>query len=169
MKLLFVCMGNICRSPAAEGIMKKHLENDQALADSVTVESAGTIGFHSGKPADERMRQAAASRGYHLDSIARQIQPEDFFEYDRIIAMDQENFYRLLLTENQLKESGDGDKIRARVQLLSDFLDDSWPTDVPDPYYGGADGFEYVLDMIEAACPTIRNDVRKSLSDPDPK
>lgn len=143
--ILFVCLGNICRSPTGEGVMK-HLVDQADLSDEITVDSAGTIGHHAGRPADQRMQQAAQSRGYDLQSRSRKIVFRDLEEFDLVIAMDRENLSDILLIESQPQ---------ANVKLLSSYLGDDWPSDVPDPYYGGAEGFEYVLDMIEAACPKI--------------
>ncbi|MDX1565588.1 MAG: low molecular weight protein-tyrosine-phosphatase [Phycisphaeraceae bacterium] len=148
--ILFVCMGNICRSPTGEGVMRKLLA-DRDLTDRVKIDSAGTISYHEGHPADARMRQHASARGYHLDSIARQVRHADFERFDLIVAMDRENHEDLMRRVP--------DEHREKIQLLSDFLDGDWPGDVPDPYYGGADGFERVLDMIEAACPKILESV----------
>ena len=147
-------MGNICRSPTAEGVFRKLLEKfnqETNKAASLTelgwlIDSAGTIGYHEGSPADHRMKTSAAKRGYHLDSISRKVVMDDFLKFDLIIAMDRDN-----LTD--LKSMANSE--RAEIRLLSDFLGDDWPTDVPDPYYGGADGFNYVVDMIESACPAI--------------
>lgn len=143
--VLFVCLGNICRSPAAEGVLQQKLR-ERGHGDSVLVDSAGTAGYHSGEPADTRMRQAAARRGYQLESLARQLEPNDITRFDLIVAMDRENFSNI-----QQLSTGPSPHIR----MLSDFLDDGWPRDVPDPYYGGDAGFEEVLDMIEAAAPRI--------------
>ena len=143
--ILFVCLGNICRSPTGEGVMK-HLVDQADLSEEITVDSAGTIGHHAGRPADQRMQQAAQSRGYDLQSRSRKIVFRDLEEFDLVIAMDRENLSDILLIESQPQ---------ANVKLLSSYLGDDWPSDVPDPYYGGAEGFEYVLDMIEAACPKI--------------
>ena len=140
--ILFVCMGNICRSPTGEGVMRKLVE-DRGMIDRVVVDSAGTIGYHQGHPADTRMRKHAAKRGYNLTSVARQIQPGDLDRFDLIIAMDSANHHDILgIARGQTNH----------VRLLSNFLDGDWPTDVPDPYYGGDEGFETVIDMIEAAC-----------------
>ncbi len=144
-RLLFVCLGNICRSPAAEGVMQKLLV-DRKLSDRFEVDSAGTSSFHIGEPADRRMRAAAARRGYDLTSRARMIHRRDFGEFDMVIAMDQNNLREL----RRYPEAASG-----RLCLLSDFLDESWPRDVPDPYYGGDEGFETVLDMLATACPKI--------------
>ncbi len=144
-RLLFVCLGNICRSPAAEGVMKQLLD-ERKLSDRLDVDSAGTSSFHIGEPADRRMREAAARRGIVLTSRARMIHRRDFTDFDWLIAMDQKNLREM----QSYPESA-----TAQVCLLSDFLDESWPREVPDPYYGGEEGFGKVLDMLEAACPVI--------------
>lgn len=144
-RVLFICLGNICRSPAAEGVMQS-LVNERKMSDVVDVDSAGTSGFHVGEPADKRMRAAAKRRGLELTSRSRVVTRRDFSEFDLLVAMDRKNYRELhLLTDTS------GDKIR----LLSDYLDPEWPREVPDPYYGGDDGFEEVLDMLEAACPSL--------------
>ncbi len=145
LRLLFVCLGNICRSPAAEGVMQKMLA-DRGLQARVQVDSAGTSSFHIGEPADSRMRSAAKSRGFELSSRARMIHRRDFAEFDLIVAMDHNNMREL----QSYPEAATG-----RVRMLSDFLEDAWPRDVPDPYYGGDEGFTTVLDMLQAACPQI--------------
>ncbi|QEG41651.1 low molecular weight protein-tyrosine-phosphatase [Roseimaritima ulvae] len=146
-RVLFVCLGNICRSPTGEAVLRQVAAAQNA---ELAIDSAGTIGAHAGEPADARMRQAASRRGYQLDSLARQVTRQDLRDHDLVIAMDRQNYNDLL---NLAGGAGD------RICMLSDFLDDlqDWPQDVPDPYYGGSDGFEYVLDMIEAACPQIIN------------
>ena len=144
-RILFVCMGNICRSPAGEGILSS-LIKQQERQHQFHIDSAGTIGFHAGKPADARMRQAASTRGYALTSQSRQIRANDLDEFDLVIAMDRDNLRDLVDLAGKPQD---------HIQLLSEFLDESWPRDVPDPYYGGLEGFDYVLDMIEAACPKI--------------
>ena len=143
--VLFVCLGNICRSPTGEGVFQ-HLVDEQDVADQFEIDSAGTAGYHVGGPADRRMRDHASRRGYDLTSRARKLSAADLEQFDLVIPMDREN----LQDTKRL-----ADHPVAEIKLLSEFLDDGWPTDVPDPYYGGADGFEYVLDMIEAACPKI--------------
>lgn len=145
--ILFVCLGNICRSPTGEGVFLQLLEQ-HGLEDQYVVDSAGTIGYHTGHAADERMQIAARKRGLQLLSRSRKITPADLENFDLVIAMDRDNFRDIGHVHTQPK---------SEVRLLSDFLGDDWPTDVPDPYYGGDAGFEYVLDMIEAACPTILN------------
>lgn len=151
--VLFVCMGNICRSPAGEGVFKAYVEA-QGMADAVDIDSAGTIGYHAGNPADARMRRAAAARGYDLTSVARQVTITDFSRFDLVVAMDRDNVQSIHRMMRGLPE---------QVCLLGSFLPGERgkvSPDVPDPYYGGADGFEGVLDMIEAACPAMLERVR---------
>lgn len=143
--VLFVCLGNICRSPTGEGVLL-HAIQQQGLESRCIVDSAGTSGYHVGQAADYRMRESAARRGYSLLSRSRQLTHQDMLEFDLVIAMDRENRLGIEAVNSQPS---------ARIHLLSDFLDDAWPIDVPDPYYGGDAGFEEVLDMIEAACPKI--------------
>ena len=139
--ILFVCLGNICRSPTGEAVMQHFLQQHGGKYD-LRVDSAGTIGYHTGNRADSRMRAAGEKRGYSFHSRSRKITPEDLETFDLVIAMDRENLSDILKVDAQPT---------AEVKLLSDFLDDSWPLDVPDPYYGGDEGFETVLDMIQAA------------------
>ena len=124
---------------------------ERGLMDEIVVDSAGTAGYHIGKRADSRMIEHASRRGYDLQSRARKLVADDLEKFDLVIAMDRANF-------------DDIDRLHseptAEVKMLSDFLGDDWPTDVPDPYYGGADGFEYVLDMIAAAVPKIIEHLR---------
>lgn len=142
--VLFVCLGNICRSPTGEGVLQ-HLVQQRGLEEKVFIDSAGTIGYHEGNAADRRMRKHAAKRGYDLQSRSRKIVANDLERFDLVIAMDRQNREDILSI----------DASTTNLKLMSDFLDDSWPVDVPDPYYGGSDGFETVLDMIEAGCPAI--------------
>lgn len=147
--VLFVCLGNICRSPAGEGLLQHSIDALEPQ-NSIEIDSAGTIGFHTGKPADHRMRSAALNRGVQLLSQSRKITIKDLHSFDLVIAMDRENLADI---QRMTPEP------TAELKLLSDFLGDDWPSDVPDPYYGGDEGFEYVLDMIEAACPSIINSI----------
>ncbi len=141
--VLFVCLGNICRSPTAEALMRR-LVDDTGLTEAIAVDSAGTGNYHVGERPDRRMREAAAERGVNLRGRARQIIPSDFERFDLVVAMDRSNLRDLRrLAGNR----------RDRVQLLSDFLPDGHPVDVPDPYYQGR--FDQVIDILDQACPQI--------------
>jgi len=140
--ILFVCWGNICRSPTAEGVFRKlvaHAERE----DEFDIDSAGTISHHSGQPADSRMQAAAAKRGYRLDSRSRCIEAEDFERFDLIITMDDSN----LRNVKAVDPGGSAEIVR-----MCDFCTQHEETEVPDPYYGGNAGFEQVLDILEDAC-----------------
>ena len=153
MRVLFVCMGNICRSPTAEGVMRRLLE-DAGLADRVEVESAGTGGWHIGEPPDERATVAARRRGITLAGAAQQVGPADFRRFDLLIAMDRGNLRELLAIAPD-------EEAAEKVRLLREFDPAaSGDLDVPDPYYGGDRGFETVLDMVEAACRGLLDELR---------
>jgi protein-tyrosine phosphatase len=146
MRILFVCLGNICRSPTAEGVMRR-LVRQEGLEDSIEIDSAGTGSWHVGASPDERATETARERGIVLEGAARQFTPEDFDSFDLILAMDEENLRDLLAL-------APGDEARAKVRLLREFdpaTDESTDLDVPDPYYGGDEGFEHVLDLVDAA------------------
>jgi len=143
-KILFVCLGNICRSPSAEGIMKSLVET-KGLQNSFFIDSAGTSGFHIGEPADKRMRMHARKRGYDLLSISRQLVAKDFSTFTMIIGMDEENMTDILRMSKRVHCTAE---IRRMVDFCTTFTD----RDVPDPYYGGEQGFEHVLDLLEDAC-----------------
>ncbi|MBN1515197.1 low molecular weight phosphotyrosine protein phosphatase [Candidatus Sumerlaeota bacterium] len=143
-KLLFVCLGNICRSPAAEGTMKRLVEQ-AGRQDEFFIDSAGTGRWHVGELPDERMQRAAAARGLLLDSRGRQIKAQDLESFDLILAMDSENYRNIL----DLDRTG---KYHDKVKMMLSYLDGDGPKDVPDPYYGGSDGFDRVLDLLEKAC-----------------
>jgi len=145
--VLFVCLGNICRSPTGEAVLKK-LADARGLSDQIRIDSAGTGSWHVGARADPRMRGAGAQRGYKLDSIGRQFTVEDFESFDLILAMDFENFNNLSVLD---PSGAHADKLK----LFCDFIPDSHIRDVPDPYYGGPDGFEKVIDLIEEGCHNI--------------
>ncbi len=140
--ILFVCMGNICRSPTAEGVFR-HFVQEAGLDDRIRIDSAGTHAYHTGEPADRRASAAAEQRGYSLADIrARRVQTKDFESFDYIIAMDRLNQVTLV----DQADTEHHDKIRLFLEFASVPEDD-----VPDPYYGGAAGFERVLDLVETA------------------
>lgn len=149
----FVCLGNICRSPAAQGVMES-LVRTRGLVDKISIDSAGTAGYHIGRPPDGRMLVSAHKRGYELASRAKQLDRSHLRSRTLILAMDRENLRDIL----SLVEG-----VPSHIKLFSDYLDDSWPRDVPDPYYGGEEGFEYVLDMLEAGCPRIMDELLKKI------
>ena len=143
LKILFVCMGNICRSPTAEGVFRAQLAA-RGLADRVSADSAGTHGYHTGAAPDPRTQQAARRRGYELSRLsARAVRDEDFVSFDLIAAMDRDN---LAWLESRCPEDH-----RHKLALLLEFAPELKVSEVPDPYYGGPQGFEHVLDLIEMA------------------
>lgn len=143
MKILFVCLGNICRSPSAEAVLRT-IAAQEAPDLAIEVDSAGTAGYHTGDPPDARSQEAAGRRGYDMSSLrARVVEPEDFERFDLILAMDEKN----LATLQQLAPAA----YRERVRLFLEFAPDSGMDEVPDPYYGGPVGFEHVLDLVEEA------------------
>jgi len=142
--ILFVCLGNICRSPSAEAVMNKLLK-DNNFGDSISVDSAGTIDYHEGEQADARMRVYAEKRGYNLNSIARKFNPDtDFEKFDYIITMDDNNF-------EEIKAFDLDNKFTKKIYRMADFSKNPEITEIPDPYYGGKEGFENVLDILEDA------------------
>ncbi len=145
--LLFVCLGNICRSPAAEGVFL-HLIASEGLEERFVVDSAGTGGWHVGNPADRRMRAAAERRGIHLPSRTRQIELADFTSFDRILTMDDDNFRNVRSLARELGER----PALARIEPMTSHCRVHQVSEVPDPYYGGEQGFEDVLDLLEDAC-----------------
>lgn len=153
-KVLFVCLGNICRSPAAEEIMRKLVE-DAGLEDSFVLDSAGLIDYHEGEPADGRMRAHAARRGYRLTHLSRPIKYDDFFDFDVIVGMDDRNI-------NKLRAMAPGLEEEQKVVRMTDYCRLKVVDHVPDPYYGGASGFENVLDILEDACAGLLDALRES-------
>jgi protein-tyrosine phosphatase len=143
-KLLFVCLGNICRSPSAEGIMN-HLIADRDLGDLIQCDSAGTSDYHVGAAPDTRMTQAARKSGVTLSGHSRQFEIVDFKTFDLILAMDQANYQSLTMLDRT-------DQFKDKVRLMCDFCQTFPDKDVPDPYYGGPDGFKYVIDLLTDAC-----------------
>lgn len=152
-KVLFVCMGNICRSPMAEGAFRRLLEHVD-LAEKVYVDSAGTHSYHIGSPPDTRSQATALGRGVDLRHLrARQVTAADLVEFDYVLAMDRDNFDHLLALgkERELR----------RVRLFLDFAPDLPEREVPDPYYGGSGGFERVMDLVEEAAQGLLIDIRE--------
>jgi protein-tyrosine phosphatase len=147
MKLLFVCMGNICRSPAAQGVMEKMVQN-AGVQDRVEIDSAGTINLHAGELPDSRMRQAAVRRGYPLSHRARQVRRSDLDAFDLVLVMDLGNLA-------DVESFADPRKHEGKVRLFGEFCTKHEETEVPDPYHGGSAGFEKVLDMMEDGCAEI--------------
>jgi protein-tyrosine phosphatase len=155
-KILIVCMGNICRSPTAEAVLRAKV-HEGGLDKHVIVASAGTHGFHAGEAPDARAVRAAKKRGYDMETIvARQVTKEDFAHYDLILAMDWEN-------HTQLQQLA-GRAFHHKIKLLMSFATEHESAIIPDPYYGGADGFETVLDYTEDACVNLVDFVRRRMA-----
>lgn len=151
-KVLFVCLGNICRSPTAEGVFRA-IVDEAGLSDLVNIDSAGTSGWHIGDPPDERGQRAALTRGYDLSQQrARKVGPRDFETFDYIIGMDSRNVADL----SAMAPAGTRDK----VSLFLAFAPETGEREIPDPYYGGPDGFDQVLDLVEAASRGLLADIR---------
>ncbi|RUT79063.1 low molecular weight protein-tyrosine-phosphatase [Ancylomarina longa] len=154
-KLLFVCLGNICRSPSAEAVMKKYLKLNHLESDFLC-DSAGTAAYHIGERADARMRNHALKRDFQINSIARQFNPQiDFDKFDFIIGMDQQNISDI---KKLVRNSDDLKKISAMTDYCTEFINYNY---VPDPYYGGENGFELVLDILEDACLGLINQISR--------
>ena len=147
--VLFVCMGNICRSPTGEGVFQHYIDG-RGYADQIHIDSAGTIAYHEGERADARMRDVAARRGYRLLSLARKITVQDLESFDLVVAMDTDN---LMVMESMI--GGPQQHVRLLGTFLDGYNNNYDAPSVPDPYYGGTAGFEQVLDMIESACPMM--------------
>ena len=143
-KILFVCLGNICRSPAGEGILKKYIA-DRGLQNQIEIDSAGTSGYHDGDLPDRRMRHHGQARGYVFDSLSRKFTANDFDEFDLILAMDDSNYNNIMSLSIDIES-------QSKVHRMIDFSIKYQHDHIPDPYYSGADGFELVLDLLEDAC-----------------
>ncbi len=146
--VLFVCMGNICRSPLAEGLFR-HKTETRGVTDRFRIASAGTGGWHVGQPPDPRMREVAARHGVVLKTRARQVSREDFTSFHHLICMDEEN-------HDELIHMG---APRDRLRLLLECDDAAAVREVPDPYYGGAGGFETVYDLVDSACDALLDEL----------
>ena len=146
-RILFVCMGNICRSPTAEGVFRK-LAIERGVENLFEIDSAGTGGWHIGNPPDQRAQQAALQRGIDLSTLrARQVSPRDIEYFDTLIAMDRDNLDRLRILASKSHQH--------KIKLLLEYCETPGGDEVPDPYYGGEHGFDLVLDLIEDACDSL--------------
>lgn len=143
-RVLFVCMGNICRSPAAECVMN-HLIENSGSGERVECDSAGTLGYHAGSAPDPRMQQAMRKRGIKVTGKARKVRKEDLQEFDLILAMDRDNL-------SELHKLDSAKQYRDKVRLFGEYCQHTPGAEVPDPYYGGEAGFEQVMDMLEDGC-----------------
>jgi protein-tyrosine phosphatase len=155
-RVLFVCMGNICRSPTAEGVFR-HLVREEGLEAEIEIDSAGTGDWHVGDPPDTRSSEAARRRGIDLDGAARQFAPADFGRFDLILAMDEQNRREILALAPD-------EDARSKVRLFREFdpaSNGAADLDVPDPYFGGEQGFEHVLDLVDAAARGLLDDIRR--------
>ncbi len=157
-RILLVCMGNICRSPTAEGVLRQYIRNNR-LGDKVEVDSAGTHGYHVGEAPDQRTQRAAAARGYNLSQIrARKVAPQDIEYFDLILAMDRANLDNLM----RLAPEGAKERIKLFMEFARNFDDD----EVPDPFYGLGHGFDLVLDMVEDAAQGLVENLKQRLAGP---
>ena len=157
MRILFVCLGNICRSPTAEAIMNHFIEKD-GLQEQIICDSAGTSAHHVGQPADHRMRKYAKERGYNITSISRPINSQDFIQFDYIITMDDSNFKNvqsLALSQEHKK----------KILKIADYCNTQNCSFIPDPYSGGEKGFFQVIDLLEEACLNLLKELKKSLKE----
>lgn len=151
MRLLFVCLGNICRSPAAENIMN-HLVKEAGLEGQITCDSAGTAGYHTGAAPDRRMGVAARKKGIELKGQARQFRPDDLEEFDLILAMDRENYQDILASDR-------AGHYTHKVKMMGDYATHHPDKEVPDPYYGGDQGFDYVIELLLDACQGLLKEI----------
>ena len=155
MKILFVCLGNICRSSSAEEVMRTFIKRER-LEDKIEVDSAGILNYHQGELPDSRMRMHASRRGYELTHRSRPVCTQDFFEFDMLIGMDDRNI-------QDLKDRAPSIEAEHKIHRMTDFCRVKQVDYVPDPYYGGASGFENVRDILEDACEGLLQEIRKEL------
>lgn len=153
-KILFICLGNICRSVTAQTIMQK-LVDEAGLTHEYHLDSAGLIAYHQGEMADQRMRAHAARRGYTLTHRSRPVTTDDFYDFDMIIGMDDSNISKLKQLSPSLSED-------EKISRMTDYCVNKVADHVPDPYYGGASGFENVLDILEDACQGLLEKTREA-------
>ncbi|TKW11699.1 hypothetical protein SEVIR_6G250400v4 [Setaria viridis] len=157
--VLFVCLGNICRSPAAEAVFR-NLVSKRGLDSKFHIDSAGTIGYHEGNKADSRMRSASKKRGIEVTSISRPIKPSDFRDFDLILAMDRQNYEDILNSFERWRHKEPlPDSAPNKVKLMCSYCKRHTESEVPDPYYGGPQGFEKVLDLLEDACESLLDSI----------
>jgi protein-tyrosine phosphatase len=155
MRILFVCLGNICRSPAAEGVFK-HMIAESGLEREIFCDSAGTAGYHEGEGAYPKMKKIAFKRGYDLTSISRKIRPaSDFDEFDLIIGMDDQNVA-------DLTRMAPDAKAKAKIRKMTDYCTRLRHSSVPDPYYGDSSDYELVIDILEDACAGLLESLNSS-------
>lgn len=154
MKILFVCLGNICRSSSAEEVMRTFIKRE-GLEDKIEVDSAGILSYHQGELPDSRMRTHAYHRGYELTHRSRPVCTEDFFKFDMIIGMDDRNI-------QDLRDRAPSLETEKKISRMTDYCRYKVVDYVPDPYYGGAQGFETVLDILEDACEGLLEAIKKA-------
>ena len=155
-RVLFVCMGNICRSPAAEGVFR-HLIEQAGLHESIECDSAGTIDYHEGSSPDQRVRVTGDDRGFDISGRARQVRETDLSTFDLILAMDRDNLDYVRSLDGQ-------GQFTRKIQLFCDFVPEPGTDEVPDPYYGGQEGFDRVFDLLEEGCARLLREVSSRLS-----
>ena len=155
-RVLFVCWGNICRSPAAECVFRS-LVDKEGLSDRITCDSAGTINQHAGNPPDLRMQEAAQRRDIQLEGAARMASASDFDQFDLLLTMDDFN-------RSELRSLAPDQELAKKIRPFCEYLTEHHRTQVPDPYYGGSRGFDIVLDLLEDGCRSLLASIRKQLS-----